>query len=72
MFDFDFDFGCDYTMIIYVVLALLVVGGGYYYYSRSRKSVEKHVDFDVTQNETESLTSKDEYVCDSNVCSKKE
>lgn len=66
---FDLDFAGDYTMIIYAVLALLVIGGGYYYYSRSRKSVEKHVEFDMTQEE--SVGSKDEYVCEEDMCMKK-
>lgn len=71
MFDFDLDFAGEYTMIVCVVLALLVIGGGYYYYSRSRRSVEKHVEFDVDQSQDESVSSKDEYVCDGDVCMKK-
>lgn len=66
---FDFDLSGDYTMIIYVALALVVVAGGYYYYSRSRKSVEKHVEFDVDTSQ-ESVSSKDEYVCDGDMCMK--
>lgn len=69
---FDFDLSGDYTMIIYVVLALVVVAGGYYYYSRSRKSVEKHVEFDIDTPQEESVSSKDEYVCDGDMCMKNE
>ena len=66
---FDFDFEVDYTMVIYAVLAFLVIGGGYYYYSRSRKPAEKHVEFDMSQDE--SVSSKDEYICEGDVCMKK-
>jgi hypothetical protein len=65
MFDFDFGFMEDY-MIVGVIVAVLLIAGGYYYYSRSRK--EKHVEFDVSQDE--SVSSKDEYVCDDNTCRK--
>ena len=49
---FDFDFECDYSMIIYVVLALVVVAGGYYYYSRYYRSTVRHVNFYVSQDES--------------------
>lgn len=63
-----FEFMEDYTMIA-VVAVVLLIAGGYYFYSRSRSSA-KHVDFDVSQDE--SVSSKDEYVCDGDTCSKKE
>lgn len=69
---FDFDFGEDY-MIIGAIVAVLAIAAGYYFYFRHRN--EKKVDFKDAgvsmDHDDESVSSKDEYVCEGDMCMKR-
>lgn len=64
-----FEFMEDYTMVA-VVVGVILVAAAYFYFFRLRKPVENKVEIDMSQDE--SVSSKDEYVCDGDKCFKQE
>ncbi len=70
---FDFDFGEDY-LIIGGIIAVLLIAGAYYFYFRHRgeKKVDfKDLDAEMKQEDDQSISSKDEYVCEGDMCMKR-
>jgi hypothetical protein len=71
---FDFDFSEDY-LVIGGIVAVLLIAGAYYFYFRNRG--EKKVEFtDVKtgmkqDDDDESVSSKDEYVCEGDMCTRR-
>lgn len=70
---FDFDFGEDYLIIGGIIVALILAGAYYFYFRhRSEKKVDfNEVDASMHHEDDQSVSSKDEYVCEGDMCMKR-